>query len=115
MKKYWKNLGLYLLIILFSVISKSAVGQTKIIHFNAEWNSVNDVEWFNKLSDVKKETMDVGKGDCQKKYNIVVVPTIVIFKDGEEVKRYQADLSFKIAATRKEIQNFIDELLMGDF
>jgi len=114
MKKYWKNLGLYLLIILFSVISKSAVGQTKIIHFNAEWNSVNDVEWFNKLSDVKKKLWTLVKA-IAKKYNIVVVPTIVVFKDGEEVKRYQADLSFKIAATRKEIQNFIDELLMGDF
>jgi hypothetical protein len=43
------------------------------------------------------------------------VPTIVIFKDGEEIKRYQADLSFKLLATRKEIQNFINEQIMSDF
>jgi len=43
------------------------------------------------------------------------VPTIVIFKDGEEIKRYQADLSFKMLATRKEIQGFINEQIMSDF
>ena len=36
-------------------------------------------------------------------------------KDGEEIKRYQADLSFKMLATRKEIQNDVDELLMSDY
>jgi hypothetical protein len=43
------------------------------------------------------------------------VPTILLIKDGEEVKRFQADLSFKLMATKKEIQNIIDELLMEDF
>ena len=59
--------------------------------------------------------MDIGKGDCQQKYKIAVVPTILLMKDGEEVKRFQADLSFKLMATKKEIQNIIDELLMEDF
>jgi thiol-disulfide isomerase/thioredoxin len=51
----------------------------------------------------------------QKKYKIAVVPTIIIFDDGEEVKRFQADLSFKIQATRKEIQDYIDELIISKF
>ncbi len=51
----------------------------------------------------------------QKKYAIAIVPTIVVFDDGEEVKRYQADLSFKMAATREEIQEYIDELIMSKF
>ena len=33
----------------------------------------------------------------------------------EESKRYQADLSFKIDATREEIQDYIDELIMSAF
>ena len=48
------------------------------------------------------------------RYNIVVVPTIIIF-NGEEVKRYQADLSFTMSATRKEVQEEVDELIMSDF
>ena len=53
--------------------------------------------------------------DVQKKYSIAIVPTIVVFDDGEEVKRYQADLSFKMAATREEVQEYIDELIMSKF
>ena len=108
MKKYF-NL---IIVLLFCA---PLYGQMKAIHFNADWNQSNNVEWFTKLSDVKKETMDIGKGDCQKKYKIAVVPTILILKDGEEVARFQADLSFKLLATRKEIQNAIDELIMSDF
>ena len=59
--------------------------------------------------------MDIGEGDCKDKYKIAIVPTILLLKDGEEVKRYQADLSFKMLATRKEIQSAVDELLMSDF
>ena len=38
-----------------------------------------------------------------------------MFKDGEEVKRWQADLSFNMIVTREELQDYIDELLMEDF
>tara|TARA_R100000329_G_scaffold137960_1_gene119229 strand:- start:1221 stop:1571 length:351 start_codon:yes stop_codon:yes gene_type:complete len=105
----------YLMIMLFVFTISVAFSQVKVIHFNAEWNKSNNVEWFNKLSDVKKENMDVGKGDCAKKYKIAVVPTIIVFDDGEEVARFQADLSFKLLATRKEVQEYINELLMSKF
>ena len=97
------------------LLCSSAFSHVSAVHFNADWNSANNVEWFEKLSDVDKDQMDIGKGDCQKKYAIAIVPTIVIFSDGEEVKRYQADLSFKMLATRKEIQEFINEQIMSDF
>jgi hypothetical protein len=104
------------LIVLFSILcSASAFGQVTAIHFNAGWNEANNVEWFEKLSDVEKENMDIGDGDCQKKYSIAIVPTIVVFNDGEEVKRFQADLSFKMLATREDIQGYIDELIMSQF
>ena len=45
----------------------------------------------------------------------MVVPTIIIFKDGEEVKRFQADISFSMKATRKELQDVVNEQLMSDF
>ena len=51
----------------------------------------------------------------QKKYKIAVVPTIIIFKDDEEVARFQADLSFKMLATKEEVQEEINNQLMSDF
>jgi len=38
-----------------------------------------------------------------------------VFDDGEEVKRFQADISFKMVATKKEIQEYIDELIISKF
>ena len=111
----WKILRTYLLLLCFLAVCGNASAQMKAICFNAEWNSSNNVEWFDELADVKKENMDIEKGDCQEKYKIAIVPTILLIKDGEEVKRFQADLSFKMLATRKEIQSAIDELLMSDF
>ena len=53
--------------------------------------------------------------EAQKEYKIAVIPTIVIFKDGDEVARFQADLSFKMVATREEVQEEINDQLMSDF
>ena len=100
------------------VFFASAVfGQITVKSFNAEWNSVNGVNWLNDLTDVKTISyVDVSKNsESQKEHKIAVVPTIIIFKDGEEVARFQADLSFKMVATREEVQEEIDELLMSDF
>ena len=96
-------------------ISTTCFCQITAVHFNADWNSANNVEWFNKLSDVDKSDKDISKGDTQAKYKIAVVPTIIIFDDGEEVKRFQADLSFKMVATRKEVQEYIEELIISKF
>ena len=101
--------------LLFSLISLSAFSQIKVIHFNAGWNEANDVEWFDKLSDTGKKSLNIDDAEIQKKYAIAIVPTIIVFDDGEEVKRFQADLSFKMAATRKDIQEYIDELIISKF
>ena len=111
----WRIFSIYMLILILMLFAQNSFGQMKAICFNAEWNKANNIEWFDKLTDIEKETMDIGVGDCQKKYQIAIVPTIVILKDGEEVKRFQADLSFKLLATREEIQETIDEIIMSDF
>ena len=105
-----------ILIILFLIFSLSANAQIVVTEFNAEWNAVNGVEWLGKLSDCDIAKVDIMKqAELQKKHKIVIVPTIIIFKDGEEIKRFQADLSFKMLATKKELQEVIDEQIMSDF
>ena len=106
---------LYALIMILVFTAATAFSQVKVVHFNAGWNSANDVEWFDKLSDANKKSLSIDDGDIQTKYSIAIVPTIVVFDDGEEVKRFQADLSFKMVATREEIQEYIDELIISKF
>ena len=104
---------LFLLVISCNI----AFGQIKVEQFNAGWNSANDIAWVQSLKDCKTiGYTDIAKDtESQAKYKIAVVPTIIIFKDGEEASRFQADLSFKMLATKEEVQEEIDNLLMSDF
>ena len=113
MNKFTKFLYAFIIIIAFTI--GVTYGQVKVIHFNAGWNKANDVEWFNKISDAGKKNLSIDNADVQKKYAIAIVPTIIVFDEGEEVKRFQADLSFKMVATREEIQEYIDELIISKF
>jgi thioredoxin-like negative regulator of GroEL len=106
----------YMMLILCMLLANASFGQIVVTHFNAEWNDPNKVAYIGKLTDCDIVYVDIAKSPkIQEKHNIVIVPTVVIFKDGEEVKRFQADISFSMKATRKEMQSVIDELIMSDF
>ena len=112
----WKIFGMYMLIIFLMLFANASYSQVVVTHFNAAWNDPNKVSYIGKLTDCDIVYVDIAAAPkLQTKHEIVVVPTVVIFKDGEEMKRYQADISFSMKATRKEMQDFIDELLMSDF
>ena len=113
----WRIFSMYMLIIFFMLCVNSVFSQIEVTHFNAGWNKTNDVSWFMDLEDCETIAYyDIGKDkEMQKEYKIAVVPTIIIFKDDEEVARFQADLSFKMVATREEVQEEIDNQLMSDF
>ena len=112
----WKIFAWYLLFIILMLATNLLSAQIVVTHFNAAWNDANKVEYVDKLKDCDVVYVDIAKSPkLQSKHEIIVVPTILVFKDGEEVKRYQADISFSMKATRKEVQDFINELLMSDF
>jgi len=113
----WPQYVMYLLIMVLVFFASTAFGQIQVTQFNAGWNSSNDVLWVNGLSDCKTIAYsDIATDtEAQTKYKIAVVPTIIIFKDGDEVARFQADISFKMIATKEEVQEGIDNQLMSDF
>ena len=117
MKETWKIFGIYLFVLLLLLVCSNASAQITAKHFNAGWNEANSVSWFMDLTECKsKDLTDISTDtEATKKYKIAVVPTIIIFKDGEEVARFQADLSFKMVATKEEVQEEIDNQLMSDF
>ena len=113
----WRVFIVYLFVLALMLFCGTAFGQIKIIQFNAGWNKANEAPWVNKLTDCNtKAYIDISTDkEAQTKYKIAVIPTIIIFKDDEEVARFQADLSFKMVATREEVQEEIDNQLMSDF
>ncbi len=105
-----------LLILLMVLFSESLYSQIVVTHFNAAWNDPNKAEWVGDLTDCDITYVDIAKSPkLQQKHKVVVVPTIIIFQDGEEIKRYQAGISFKMLATKEELQDKIDEIIMSSF
>ena len=69
--------------------------------------------WLCKLIGIKRILID--KGSWQKDFNIVVTPTIIIFVEGKETKRYQANIMMEIETKQTEVQDKIDEIIMELF
>jgi hypothetical protein len=107
----------YALILFLLLIYGGAFAQIQVSQFNAGWNSANEVAWVNDLEDCKTISyVDISEQTkLAAKHKIAVIPTIIIFKDDVEVARFQADLSFKMVATREEVQEEISNQLMSDF
>ena len=109
-----------LLIILLSMstlaLSQDFPDGMVVVEFNASFNKPNEVVWLNKLTDCETERVDIAADSrWSSQYKIVVVPTLVIFNNGEEVKRFQANIMMSMEATRKEVQDAVDEIVMEAF
>jgi hypothetical protein len=115
MKKILLVLILCLPLVSFSQTLKLG-SEVTVVHFNAGWNSAADVKWVGDLEECKIKYCDIATDTkAQNKYEIVVVPTIIVFNEGEEIKRFQADISFAMKATLEEVQQAIEEAVEGDF
>ena len=87
-----------------------------VVEFNASFNSANSVDWIDELSDCKGKRVDIlTNPELQKEHKIVVVPTVIVFNDGEEVKRFQANIMMQLEATKDEVQEAVDEIIMSAF
>ena len=98
------------------LITLSVTSQIQVVQFNANWNAANGVNWLSKLTDCKIAQVDIATDKAaQAKYKIIVVPTIIVFNHGEEIKRYQANIMMQIEAKLEDVQNLVDETVMESF
>ena len=113
-------MAMYLLVIVLILVSGMAFGQNIckkdvcVVEFNASWNEANSVDYLDELTECGVKRINIDEGSWQEDYNIVVVPTIIVF-NGDEVKRFQADISFTVQAKLEDVQGVIDEIIMSSF
>ena len=110
----------FITIVLFSANVINAQSPCKdglcVVQFNAGFNEKNKVTWLSELTDCTIKDIDImTDASAAGKYKIVVVPTIVIYNDGEEVKRFQANIMMTMEATVKDVQHAIDDVIMEGF
>jgi len=88
------------------------------VEFWATWNEANKVilldEWDTFDAKVYRVNIDL-YSDIQTKNNVVILPTIIFYDEGEEVERLQGDMSFSLKTSIKELDNIIEEILGSKF
>ena len=89
-----------------------------VVEFWATWNEANKVtildEWDTFDAKVYRLNIDL-YSKIQADNNVVILPTIIFFDEGEEVKRLQGDMSFTLKTTTKELDEIIEEILGSKF
>ena len=109
------------LILLLSILTTMCFAQDfpdglVVVEFNASFNKSNEVQWLSKLTDCEVQRVDIAADSrWSSEYKIVVVPTLVVFNNNEEAKRFQANIMMTMEATREEVQESIDEITMEAF
>ena len=117
----WKTIVLYAALMMAMLVGGASIKAQNlcgsdicVVQFNASWNESNSVDYLEKLTDCEVMNVNIDEGTYQSDYKIVVVPTIVVF-NGKEVERFQANIMMQIEATRKEVQESVDEIIMSSF
>tara|TARA_B100000287_G_scaffold110202_1_gene102547 strand:- start:185 stop:583 length:399 start_codon:yes stop_codon:yes gene_type:complete len=121
---------LYVLIMLLAFGCGTAIGQEFIngdfedriakdvvaVEFWADWNSANQFNDLAKLKECEKYRLDImANSDTQAKYNVSAIPTVIIFDNGVEKERFNANIMFQLEADKKTIQNSIDTIILNKF
>ena len=95
-----------------SKISKGIV----VVEYWAEWNNANKFKELNQLKDCTVYRACIAKcSDAAVKYNIKAIPTVIIYDNGEEIKRFSPNIMLQLEASGKDVQSAIDEIVLNKF
>ena len=88
------------------------------VEFYATWNEANKVtaidEWDSFDAKVYRLNIDTYP-KIQASNNVVILPTIIFYDDGEEVHRLQGDMTFTLKTTTDELDEVVEEILGNKF
>jgi thiol-disulfide isomerase/thioredoxin len=95
--------------------SKKSKGIT-VIEFWAAWNKGNQVEFLKELKDCRSYRLSIDDNPVAvSQYTVSSVPTLLVFDNGTEVARFSPTIMMQLSATRQEIQQEIDQIILKKF
>ena len=89
-----------------------------VVEFYATWNKANIVtlldEWDNfEVNRVYRLNIETYP-KIQTSQNVVVLPTIIFYLDGEEAGRLQGNMKFQLETTTKELDKMVEKIYNED-
>ena len=98
--------------------SKATARNIVVVEFWATWNEGNKVtlleEWENFDVKIYRINIELYPG-IQGDNDVVILPTIIFYDDGEEAERIQGDMSFSLKTTIEELDEIVEEILSSKF
>ena len=98
--------------------SKATARGLVVVEFWATWNEANKDsildEWDTFDAKVYRLNIDLYP-KIQADNEVVILPTIIFYDEGEEVKRLQGDMSFTLKVTTEQLDEIIEEILGSKF
>ena len=97
---------------------KATARNIVVVEFWASWNEGNKVtlleEWEKFDVKIYRINIELYPG-IQGDNDVVILPTIIFYDDGEEAERIQGDMSFSLKTTIKELDDIVEEILSSKF
>ena len=97
---------------------KATARNIVVVEFWATWNEGNKVtlleEWENFDVKIYRINIDLYPG-IQSDNDVVILPTIIFYDDGEEAERLQGDMTFSLETTIEELDEIVEEILSSKF
>tara|TARA_R100001440_G_scaffold64902_1_gene85638 strand:- start:797 stop:1192 length:396 start_codon:yes stop_codon:yes gene_type:complete len=103
-----------------TIVNDKTFNKTKygisVVEFWSDWNKENECFWIDEIKDAKPFRIDL-ETQTAEDFDIKVLPTIIVFNNGEEVDRFEGNISFELCPKRtpKKVQKIIDELMINKF
>ena len=98
--------------------SKATARNIVVVEFWAGWNEGNKVtlleEWENFDVKIYRINIELYPG-IQGDNDVVILPTIIFYDDGEEAERIQGDMSFSLKTTIEKLDEIVEEILSSKF
>ena len=93
--------------------SKATARNIVVVEFWAGWNETNKVtlleEWENFDVKIYRINIELYPG-IQSDNDVVILPTIIFYDDGEEVERLQGGMSFTLETTIEELKEELKDI-----
>ena len=82
-----------------------------LAQFNATWHNSPNITGLETIKWCTYQEVDISKAPMLKsKHKITTLPTVIFFKDGQEVKRWEAGIGMKASFTAQQISAEIQRL-----
>ena len=83
-----------------------------VVEVWAEFNKANEVSWINQLKDCSVYRINIQEASSLK---VKTVPTVIIYSSGEEYERFKANIMLELDASKKDVQEVVNKIILSKF